>query len=531
MIKKTFDNYSLSQNEKDALFERISNTVAKNSSKKAKEKQNNKISFMKYATAAASVILITGITALVLHLATPGQPIEISTPQNSNSGMVNSTDNSGTRPEDIDVLGLPFYKDSSVINMTPQPSGYEGSETVRFAEVRSDNGEYTYIVAGDFIRREENRYEARLNLYLYKDSQMLGKPGKFDIGAGTLYYSITKEDMEQFESRLLKVYSVSQNDKVYPLIALSHRVNKSVMEDLFYSDEYEYGTILFSVKDDRLFRFNMNGDFETCYPEFDVESVSGNKTTDKKGWVTEFDFENESAYADAAFYDEAEQEILDSLLPFEDSSIPVYDGFMGNNDIPYAKVLIDTKTCGEYTFTLYASMVKRTDSPDRYFGHYSLIVSRNGRALSDSFIAAAHDTSQYAMRIPRDYNYSNMLKVYTMTQNGKAYPLASVTYNIPDEMIANGFGANSLTRFFTVRNGVGDFFSDSFIDYKDLPSEVQVTDLSIGDSVNGKKIIFDFEKRRATVINLGDGEINIKQRPYYKNSRIYNEAIFDDFDM
>ncbi len=538
MIKKTFDKYSLSQKKKDALFERINMSVTNTATEETEEKENNKSGFMRYAAIAASVVLLTGITMLIVHFATPGQQIDVSTPQNNvfESNLINASDSENTsdnkkpKPEIIDALSLPFYKDSAVMDMEPQKYGSEGMEQVRFAEVISNVDDYRYVVAGDFIRREEDRYEAIFNLYIYKGKELIGVPGRFDIGAGTLYVDVTKADMEQLESKLLKVHIVWQDDKTYPLIMLTHKVNKQVLRDLFYSDEYEYGTIFFSVKDEQAFRITLNGGFNICYPDFEMKSFSKNVYTDKNGWVTQFDFKNKKAYVDAVFYDPEKQERLDSLLPFEDRNIPVYDGEMylvqGMDPSPFADILIDEKTCGDYTFTLVSPMAKRTDMPDKYMTRwFHLIVSYKGKVLKDSYSAAVFDGAQYGMAVPKDYDFSSMLKVYTMKQNGIEYPLASVTYTDPEHLMDAGIKANSITRFFTVRNGMGEWFADSSADYKNLPSDVEISGLSIKDSVNLKRITFDFENRKATVTELNDAEdIDIRQCPYYKDSEIYKNG-------
>lgn len=533
MIKKTFDKYSLSQEKKDALFDRINMSVTNTATEQAEEKAEGKTGYMRYAAIAASVVLLTGITALIIHFATPGQQIDVSTPQNnvfeSNIPSIPETESDPTesknpKPEMIDALSLPFYKDSAVMDMEPQKYGSEGMEQVRFAEIISNADDYRYIVAGDFIRREEDRYEAKFNLYIYKGKELIGVPGGFDIG-GQSGFDVTKEDMEQFQNKLIKVYSVWQDDKTYPLIMLTHKVNKRVLANLFNSEDYEYGTIFFSVKDDQAFRFTLNGGFNTCYPDFEMESFSKNVYTDKNGWVTQFDFENKTAYVDAVFYDDEKQEFLDNLLPFEDDNIPVYDGFLGDiSNVPYAKVVVDEKTIGDYTFTLTGKFVKRSDNVDNYFGGFGIIVSKNKRALNSVFIAPVNFGQQYGISVPKDYNYKDMLKCYMMKQNGIDYPLASVTYNIPDEKTKESLDADSITSFYTVRYGRGESIY-GVINYKNLPSDVEQVGLSLKDSVNRKKITFDFENIKATVTELNDAEdINIRQCPYYKDSAIYKDS-------
>jgi len=543
MIKKTFDKYSLSQEKKDALFDRINMSVTNTATEQAEEKAENKTGFMRYAAIAASIVLLTGITMLIIHFATPGQQIDVSTPQNnvfeSNIPSIpetesGSTNNKNPKPEMIDALSLPFYKDSAVMDMEPQKYGSEGMEQVRFAEVISNANDYRYIVAGDFIRREEDRYEARFNLYIYKGKELIGVPGGFDIG-GQSGFDVTKEDMEQFQNKLIKVYSVWQDDKIYPLIMLTHKVNKRVLADLFNSEDYEYGTIFFSVKDDQAFRFTLNGNFNLCYPDFEMESFSKNVYTDKNGWVTQFDFENKTAYVDAVFYDDEKQEHLDNLLPFEDSNIPVYDGFLGDiSNVPYAKVVVDEKTIGDYTFTLTGKFVKRSDNVDNYFGGFGIIVSKNKRALNSVFIAPVNFGQQYGISVPKDYNYKDMLKCYMMKQNGIDYPLASVTYNIPDEKTKESLDADSITSFYTVRYGRGESIY-GVINYKNLPSDVEQVGLSLKDSVNRKKITFDFENIKGTVTELNnEADVDIKKRPLYTDSHIYTEpyeTVKGDFDI
>ncbi len=527
MIKKAFENHSLSDKQKDELFKRIENSVESAAVEKA-ENENKRNGFLKYASIAAAVVLLTGITILIIHLVTPGQQIDVLYPPDSSIGsnIESDTDESSdNKPEFINPDTLPLYKDSSVMDMEPQKYGYEGMEQVRFAEVVSNANDYRYVVAGNFIRREEDRYEAIFNLYIYKGKELIGTPGSFDVGAGTMYVDVTKADMEQFQNKLIKVYSVWQDDKTYPLIMLTHKVNKWVLADLFNSEDYEYGTIFFSVKDDQAFRFTLNGGFNFCYPDFEMESFSKNVYTDKNGWVTQFDFENKTAYVDAVFYDDENQELLDSLLPFEDSNIPVYDGFLGDiSKVPYAKVVVDEKAIGDYTFTLIGNFIKRSDDVDNYFGGFGIIVSKNGKAVKSSFIAPVNFGQQYGISVPKGYNYENMLKCYTMKQNGIDYPLASVTYNITDEKTKESLDADSITSFYTVRYGIGESIY-GVINYKNLPSDVMQAGLSLKDSANLKRITFDFENRKATVTELNDAEdIDIRQCPYYKDSAIYKDG-------
>ena len=111
-----------------------------------------------------------------------------------------------------------------------------------------------------------------------------------------------------------------------------------------------------------------------------------------------------------------------------------------------------------------------------------------------------------------------------MKQNGIEYPLASVTYNIPDEKTKESLDADSITSFYTVRYGIGESI-DGVINYKNLPSDVMQAGLSLKDSANLKRITFDFENRKATVTELNDAEdIDIRQCPYYKDSAIYKDG-------
>lgn len=527
MIKKAFENHSLSDKQKDELFKRIENSVESAAVEKA-ENENKRNGFLKYASIAAAVVLLTGITILIIHLVTPGQQIDVLYPPDSSIGsnIESDTDESSdNKPEFINPDTLPLYKDSSVMDMEPQKYGYEGMEQVRFAEVVSNANDYRYVVAGNFIRREEDRYEAIFNLYIYKGKELIGTPGSFDVGAGTMYVDVTKADMEQFQNKLIKVYGVWQDGKTYPLIMLTHKVNKWVLADLFNSEDYEYGTIFFSVKDDQAFRFTLNGGFNICYPDFEMESFSKNVYTDKNGWVTQFDFENKTAYVDAVFYDDEKQKRLDNLLPFEDSNIPVYDGFLGDiSKVPYAKVVVDKKAIGDYTFTLIGNFIKRSDDVDNYFGGFGIIVSKNGKAVKSSFIAPVNFGQQYGISVPKDYNYENMLKCYTMKQNGIDYPLASVTYNITDEKTKESLDADSITSFYTVRYGIGESI-DGVINYKNLSPVATISGLSLKDSANRKRITFDFENRKATVTELNDAEdIDIRQCAYYKDSAIYKDS-------
>lgn len=517
MIKKALDNYSLSDKQKDELFQRIENSLNPSSGEQVK-KEEKKRSFLKYASVAAAVLVVTGVTALVVHLTSKGEPINVSTPQSSTTESGNNSS-----VTEIDPLSLPFYKNSSVMDMEPQEYGSKGMEQVRFAEKSYE--EYRFVVAGSFIRREEDRYEAKFSLYIYKDEKLISAPCSFDLKGYQYAFDITKADMEQFDNKLMKIHTVWQDNKAYPLITLTNRVDKQVLSDLFYSEDYEYGTIFFSVKDDQAFRFTLNGNFNFCYPDFEMDSFSRNVCTDKNGWITQFDFENKTAYVDAVFYNDVKQELLDSLLPFEDSSIPVYDGFLGDiSNVPYAKVVVDEKTIGDYTFTLTGSFVKRSDDVDNYFGGFGIIVSKNKRALNSVFIAPVNFGQQYGISVPKDYNYKDMLKCYMMKQNGIDYPLASVTYNIPDEKTKESLDADSITSFYTVRYGIGESIY-GVINYKNLPSDVEQVGLSLKDSANRKKITFDFENRKATVTEITDPQdIDVRQLPYYKDSAIYKDG-------
>lgn len=534
MIKKTLDNYSLSDKQKDELFQRIENSLNPSSGEQV-EKEEKKRSFLKYASVAAAILVVTGVTALVVHLTSKGEPINVSTPQSSTtqsdgndsqSGNSSDSDNSGsdTNPLHEDPSVLPFYKDSTVMDMEPQEYGSKGMEQVRFAEKSYE--EYRFVVAGSFTRREEDKYEAKFSLYIYKDEKLISAPCSFDLKGYQYAFDITKADMEQFDNKLMKIHTVWQDNKAYPLITLTNRVDKQVLSDLFYSEDYEYGTIFFSVKDDQAFRFTLNGNFNFCYPDFEMESFSRNVCTDKNGWVTQFDFENKTARVDAVFYDDEKQELLDSLLPFEDSSIPVYDGSLFEpSKVPYADVLVEEKNIGDYTFTLAGRFIRRSDDVDNYFGGFRLIVSKNGKAIKGPFIATVDYGAQGGVSAPKNYNYKDMLKCYMMEQYGIEYPLAIVTYNIPEEDTRESLGADSLSRFFTVRNGVSEPL-EGVINYKNLsPNAIKSAGLSIKDSANRKRITFDFENRKATVTEITDPQdIDVRQLPYYKDSAIYKDG-------
>ncbi|MBQ8791183.1 MAG: hypothetical protein IJZ51_07730 [Ruminiclostridium sp.] len=538
MIKKTLDNYSLSDKQKDELFQRIENSLNPSSAEQV-EKEEKKRSFLKYASVAAAVLVVTGVTALVVHLTSKGEPINVSTPQSSTtqsdendsqSGNSSDSDNSGsdTNPLHENPSVLPFYKDSTVMDMEPQPHNYEGLAKVRFAE-ESYSG-YNFTVAGNFIRREENLYEAQFYLYVTtKDNEEISVPGEFVLDYAYKRLTFTRESLESLSENLISVIPMTENGKTYPVIALTIPDDSGFYDSFYYEyfkDEGFKTITSFFVADDGMgYKLSGLSELSEWYPDFDSKNITvdGNVITDSKDWKIKFDFENKTVFADAVLYDEEGQKTKDNLLSFDDSNIMEYDGELSYaSDIPYRKVLLDEKTCGEYTFTLFGRFITYTEKPDHYYGYYGLIVSRNGKVIKNNGLIAVDIDSQGRLYTPKDYNYKDMLKVYTMTQNGIDYPLASVTYNITNEDIANSY-AKSVTRFFTVRNGTQDSFTDGTTNYKNLPTDVTVDSLSITDNVNCKKITFDFVEREATIIMLYEKDVDIKKRPYFKNSHIYTE--------
>lgn len=535
MIKKAFENHSLSDKQKDELFKRIENSVESAAVEKAENE--NKRGFLKYASIAAAVVLLTGITILIIHLVTPGQQIDVLYPPDSSIGsnIESGTDESSdNKPEFINPDTLPLYKDSSVMDMEPQKYGYTGFEKVRFAEKSYE--EYRFVIAGDFIRREEEVFEAYLELYVYKNDTLLGPAGKLDTGSHSMGVKISKADVDSFEGDFITIIPMTENGKTYPLVALTVSDIENYYNSLYYRQYKDMGfktmTSFFSVVNDVPFKFGGSCELATWFPDFEADKITVNGTTitDHRGWENIFSFENKTIHVGAVFYDDEKQKRLDNLLPFEDSNIPVYDGEMylvqGMDPSPFADILIDEKTCGDYTFTLVSPMAKRTDMPDKYMTlWFHLIVSYKGKVLKNSYSAAVFDGAQYGMAVSKDYDFSSMLKVYTMKQNGIEYPLASVTYTDPEHLTDAGIKANSITRFFTVRNGIGEWFADSSADYKNLPSDVMQAGLSLKDSANKKRITFDFENRKATATELNDAEdIDIRQCPYYKDSAIYKDG-------
>lgn len=531
MIKKAFENHSLSDKQKDELFKRIENSVESAAVEKA-ENENKRNGFLKYASIAAAVVLLTGITILIIHLVTPGQQIDVLYPPDSSIGsnIESGTDESSdNKPEFINPDTLPLYKDSSVMDMEPQKYGYTGFEKVRFAEKSYE--EYRFVVAGDFIRREEEVFEAYLELYVYKNDTLLGPAGKLDTGSHSMGVKISKADVDSFEGDFITIIPMTEKGKSYPLVALTVSDIENYYNSLYYRQYKDMGfktmTSFFSVVNDVPFKFGGSCELATWFPDFEADKITVNGTTitDHRGWENIFSFENKTIHVGAVFYDDETQELLDSLLPFEDSNIPVYDGFLGDiSKVPYAKVVVDKKAIGDYTFTLTGNFIKRSDDVDNYFGGFGIIVSKNGKAVKSSFIAPVNFGQQYGISVPKDYNYENMLKCYTMKQNGIDYPLASVTYNITDEKTKESLDADSITSFYTVRYGIGESI-DGVINYKNLPSDVMQAGLSLKDSANRKRITFDFENRKATVTELNDAEdIDIRQCPYYKDSAIYKDG-------
>ncbi len=531
MIKKAFENHSLSDKQKDELFQRIENS-AENTVIEKEENAKKRNSFLKYASIAAGVVLLTGITILIIHLVTPGQQIDVLYPPDNSIGsnIESDTDESSDKePEIIDPRSLPHYKNSFVLDMEPQKYGYEGTEKVRFAEKSYED--YRFIVAGDFIRREEEVYEAYLDLYVYKGDKLLGIAGRLDTGSRSMGVKLSKTDVDSFEGDFIAIIPMTENSRTYPLVALTISDIEGLYDSLYYELYRDMGfktmTSFFSVVENVPFKFGGSCELATWFPDFEADKITVNGTTiiDHRGWENIFNFENKTIHVGAIFYDDERQEFLDNLLPFEDSNIPVYDGFLGDSSkVPYAKVIVDEKTCGDYTFTLTGKFIKHSDETDSYFGGFGIIVSKNGKVVKSSFIAPVNFGQQYGISVPKDYNYKDMLKCYTMKQNGIEYPLASVTYNIPDEKTKESLDADSITSFYTVRYGIGESI-DGIINYKNLPSDVVQAGLSLKDSANLKRITFDFESRKATVTELNNAEdIDIIQCPYYKDSAIYKNS-------
>ncbi len=194
------------------------------------------------------------------------------------------------------------------------------------------------------------------------------------------------------------------------------------------------------------------------------------------------------------FTDPDAQKRYDKLQPFDPEKLPVFDGntLEGSAIQHFTSFKFSEKTYGEdYLFTLKCPMAKSSDTPDGYALSYDfgLIITKNGKVLDSDFMTAASYVAVGAVTIPLDDDFEGMLKVYTMNQNGREFPLAVVTINIFEK----GEIKETRSRFFSMKNDLGFTFLE-LTDYKNLPKDFTIEGNTIIDNVNGKKLIFDYSQ-------------------------------------
>lgn len=159
----------------------------------------------------------------------------------------------------------------------------------------------------------------------------------------------------------------------------------------------------------------------------------------------------------------------------------------------YKTVQISSKKCGNYEFVLTADALN--NSKDAYTVKMKLSVRKNGETLSDDFIPAHSDGSQYGTKLYKNDDTNSILKTYMMTYDGKEYPLAIVTYKCSEDYTPK---AETLSRFFTVSDDRGVSFTDSgIINYPNLFADCKAEENKLIDG--DKTIEFDFNDITATV--------------------------------
>lgn len=159
----------------------------------------------------------------------------------------------------------------------------------------------------------------------------------------------------------------------------------------------------------------------------------------------------------------------------------------------YKTVQLSSEKCGDFEFVLTADALN--NSKDAYTAKMKLSVRKDGKTLSDDFIPAHSDGSQYGTKLYKNDDPNSILKTYMMTYDGKEYPLAVVTYKCSDDYTPK---AETLSRFFTVSDDKGVSFVDSgIINYPNLSGNCKADGNKLIDG--DKTIEFDFNNITATV--------------------------------
>lgn len=159
----------------------------------------------------------------------------------------------------------------------------------------------------------------------------------------------------------------------------------------------------------------------------------------------------------------------------------------------YKTVLLSSEKCGDYEFVLTADALN--NSKDAYTAKMKLSVRKNAETLSDDFIPAHSDGSQYGTKLYKNDDPNSILKTYMMIYDGKEYPLAIVTYKCSEDYVPK---AETLSRFFTVSDDRGMSFTDGgIINYPNLSDKCKVEGNKLIDG--DKTIEFDFKDITATV--------------------------------
>lgn len=159
----------------------------------------------------------------------------------------------------------------------------------------------------------------------------------------------------------------------------------------------------------------------------------------------------------------------------------------------YKTVQLSSQKCGDYEFVLTADALN--NSEDTYTVKMKLSVRKDGETLSDDFIPAHSDGSQYGTKLYKNDDPNSILKTYMMIYDGKEYPLAIVTYKCSEDYTPK---AETLSRFFTVSDDKGVSFTDGgIINYPNLSGNCKVEGNKLIDG--DKTIEFDFNNITATV--------------------------------
>lgn len=159
----------------------------------------------------------------------------------------------------------------------------------------------------------------------------------------------------------------------------------------------------------------------------------------------------------------------------------------------YKTVQLSSEKCGDFEFVLTADALN--NSEDAYTVKMKLSVRKDGKTLSDDFVSAHSDGSQYGTKLYKNDDPSSILKTYMMIYDGKEYPLAIVTYKCSEDYVPK---AETLSRFFTVSDDKGVSFTDGgIINYPNLSDKCKVEGNKLIDG--DKTIEFDFNDITATV--------------------------------